>query len=65
MPDISMCMGSNGTETYCPLRQSCYRFKARPSEYRQSYFTDAPFIIEPDGVSCEYFWKLEVKNENK
>ena len=63
MPDITMCMASQGKELYCPLRFSCYRFKAKPSEYHQSYFVDAPFIIEPDGTSCEFFWKDD--NENK
>ena len=54
MPDITMCTGY-----VCPLRDSCYRFTATPSEYRQSYFVSAPYIDEPDGTSCEYFWKIE------
>ena len=32
MPGISMCKNDN-----CPLRESCYRFKALPSELWQSY----------------------------
>lgn len=31
MPDISMCPGNN-----CPIKDSCYRHKAIPTE-RQSY----------------------------
>jgi hypothetical protein len=62
MPDITMCSGKEKqTQNPCPLRDSCYRFIATPSEYRQSYFTEAPFIVEPDGTSCEYFWKTEDK----
>ena len=58
MPDISMCSGSDkNTKEPCPLRWNCYRFTAIPSEFRQSYFVEAPFIIEPDGTSCEYFWR--------
>ena len=60
MPDISMCNGvrvDNNNSEMCPLRNSCYRYLATPSEFRQSFFVDAPFIKEPDGTSCEYYWK--------
>lgn len=48
MPDISMCMGEA-----CELKQSCYRYKAKPS-FRQSY-------IDPEkkGKQCKYYWKIE------
>lgn len=45
MPDISMCTGKE-----CPIKNTCYRYIARPSEYRQSYFMSPPY--KPDG-SCE------------
>lgn len=32
MPDISKCPGTN-----CPLREACYRYTSRPSEYRQAW----------------------------
>lgn len=32
MPDISMCDNSK-----CPLKKNCYRFKAVPNLYYQSY----------------------------
>lgn len=54
MPDITMCKGED-----CPLKDSCYRYVATPSEYRQSFFIEVPFIEEPDGTSCEYYWKAE------
>jgi hypothetical protein len=58
MPDITMCSGYDKvTKEPCPLQGNCYRFLAAPSEFRQSYFVEAPFIIEPDGTSCEHFWK--------
>lgn len=41
-----MCMNKE-----CPLRESCYRFKATPNKYRQSY---AIFKFEDN--SCEHFW---------
>jgi hypothetical protein len=60
MPDITMCDGYNkATANICPLQNNCWRYTATPSEYRQAYFVDAPFIDEPDGTSCEYFWKTE------
>lgn len=48
MPDITMCNGLD-----CELKDICYRYKAEPSEYRQSYFFDAP----NDGLECEYYWQ--------
>lgn len=40
-----MCKGGD-----CPLRDFCYRFRARPSDYQQSYFTETP----NDGDTCAY-----------
>jgi len=51
MPDISMC--ANGG---CPLRHECYRFMAKPNEYRQTY---AQFAPNPDGETCDYFWGVQ------
>ena len=51
MPDISMCPG-----TACTKRNECYRYRATPSEYRQSFFTIAPMNSDGD---CEYFWSIE------
>lgn len=59
MPDISMCMGEG-----CPMKEECYRYKARPSEYSQSYFMEVPYKDE----SCEYFmkfWDRTSKSLNK
>ena len=48
MPDISMCDNQS-----CPSNKYCYRFTAKPSEYRQSY---ADFSVEKDEMNCSYFW---------
>ena len=56
MPDITMCKGDQ-----CPLKETCYRYKAKPSMY-QSYFVDIP--LKEDGT-CEYFmeiWKPKTQN---
>lgn len=50
MPDISKCTAALGDGSLCPLRETCYRFLALPSEYWQSYLTEAPF----DGQTCDY-----------
>jgi hypothetical protein len=50
MPDITMCSG-----TGCPIKSTCYRYRAKPSEYGQSYFMGVPI---KDG-KCEYYWKLD------
>ena len=55
MPDITMCKGDK-----CPLRLNCYRFKAIPSKYWQTYFTNVPYNKE--FKSCEYFWKNKKLN---
>jgi len=51
MPDITMCRGND-----CELKDNCYRHKAEPSEFRQSWFMKPPYesIFE-----CEYFWELK------
>lgn len=54
MADITACMGNN-----CPLKESCYRFTCEKNPYRQSYFMNVPFDIEK--VSCDHYWKIEVK----
>ncbi len=48
MADITMCKGEN-----CKLKHNCYRFKANPSKYRQSYFLTPPF----KGNKCKYYWE--------
>ena len=56
MPDISMCFGAE-----CPLKEQCYRFTAKPDEFRQSYFADPPI---KDG-KCDYFWPNKKKEDEK
>jgi hypothetical protein len=50
MPDITMCNGF-----HCPKKEKCYRYRATPNSYRQSYFIAAP--VKGDG-ECEYFSQL-------
>ena len=50
MADISMCRGEG-----CPLKESCYRHKAKKSEYWQTYFVEVPY----ENGECKYYWKLE------
>ena len=56
MPDISMC-----NDYSCPDFERCYRAQAKPSEYRQSYFSGSPRSMD----GCQYFWVLEETNENR
>ena len=48
-----MCNGID-----CPLKETCYRFKAMPTVYGQAYFSNPPYIDK----GCEYYW--EVNNNN-
>jgi hypothetical protein len=50
MGDFTMCDGKN-----CDLATTCYRYKAEPSLYRQSYFVDAPI----ENGQCDYYWEVE------
>jgi hypothetical protein len=47
MSDITMCLGTD-----CPYKETCYRYTAKPNEYYQSYFTEAPI---KDG-KCDMYW---------
>lgn len=50
MPDITMCRGKD-----CPKKDSCYRFTAKPNEWRQSYFLESPIDLEKN--VCKHYWK--------
>lgn len=50
MADITMCEGN-----YCELAKTCYRYKAEPSEYRQSYFVKEPNVTS---YQCDYYWEV-------
>ena len=52
MPDITMCNGIG-----CDLKSTCYRYKAEPSEYEQSYFIESPIEDE----QCDYYWEFNNK----
>ena len=47
MPDIALCSNSQ-----CPLRDNCYRYRAIPSKYNQVYTKFRPFRNE----ECDAFW---------
>jgi len=47
MPDISKCTGGD-----CPLKETCFRYLAKPS-FRQSYFAEPPYTDQ----GCEHYWK--------
>lgn len=55
MPDITMCGG-----TACPLKATCYRYTARPTPGRQSYFANAPVRYRETGDAvCDYYWTVD------
>lgn len=67
MPDIAMCTGKgqplvNGGRTPaksttevrdCPKKETCYRYKAKPSEFRQAYLAGLPYDFTAN--ECRYF----------
>ena len=54
MADITKCFGME-----CKIKESCYRYTAKESEFRQAYFADLP--INSDG-SCDMYWGKEQEN---
>lgn len=56
MSDISKCKG-----TKCPLRETCYRYTAKASEFMQSYFVGTPY--DKKDKDCEYYWETK-ESEN-
>ena len=56
MPDITMCLNSE-----CPAREVCYRYRAIPKDYRQSFCDFKPINL---GVACRCydFWDLREYN---
>ena len=58
MPDLTMCEGTN-----CPLKETCYRYKATASEFRQSYFSDLPYDKEEE--KCDYYFPTKLMDNGK
>jgi hypothetical protein len=54
MPDITMC-----DNLQCPLRASCYRYLAKPSEFWQAWCNFTPDKASDGGVVCAHYWKVE------
>tara|TARA_R110002126_G_C10461861_1_gene500385 strand:+ start:290 stop:448 length:159 start_codon:yes stop_codon:yes gene_type:complete len=51
-----MCPGDG-----CPLKNECYRYRAKKAHYDQLYFRDAP----NDGRKCEYFIRFREESKVK
>ncbi len=52
MPDISMCSNKS-----CPMKDTCYRFTAAPSEFSQAYQD-----YQPDEGDCRGYWPMKRNN---
>ncbi len=53
MPDL-MCRGAG-----CKLKESCYRYRAKPKALNQSYFMKSP----NQDLRCDQIWKLTAEHE--
>lgn len=53
MPDFSICCNRD-----CPLRESCYRYRAVPSEPQQAY-AYFEYISQDASVFCAWFMAIE------
>jgi hypothetical protein len=59
MPDITMCKGA-GYE----ICDDCYRRTAKPSEFRQAYFTEPPLNLNEYG-DCAYRWPTKPASDHR
>jgi hypothetical protein len=50
MPDITLCRGEG-----CTIKNECYRYAAKPNEYRQAYFAESPCTKKMGGTACDYY----------
>jgi len=53
MADIAMCYGEG-----CPLRQTCYRYRAEP-DWRQGYADYDRQRLASGEPGCDHYWALE------
>lgn len=52
MADITKCRGID-----CPIKESCYRYTAEDSKYRQSWFFDDNVGENTnEGFKCDMYW---------
>jgi hypothetical protein len=56
MADITMCRGK-----HCPLKESCFRYKAERNIYWQSEFQHIPY----ENGECKYFWDITKMTEQQ
>src|SRR5690606_1129314 len=62
MPTITMCEGNNAN-AICPIRELCYRFKAKPDPNYQAWFAYLPYSFKTE--SCECFMPAEKSRKYK
>jgi hypothetical protein len=54
---MSMCKGNK-----CPLRETCYRYKAVANVPIQSYI-DSPYSVRED--KCDFYWPTKILQHGK
>tara|TARA_R110002167_G_scaffold130179_1_gene313641 strand:- start:118 stop:360 length:243 start_codon:yes stop_codon:yes gene_type:complete len=57
MADITMCNGYR-----CNMKETCYRYKAKVNEYRQSYYAEVPHkdkVDEDNNTICSEYWEFD------
>jgi len=53
-PDITLCKGKG-----CPVRENCYRYKAKPSDYQSYFVEDFPCRDSVNDGRYHYFWAVK------
>lgn len=57
MPDIAMCKLK-----HCPLKDTCYRYKADPTPMWQCYFDKEPY--DKEIKKCDYYYETKPATKN-
>ena len=52
--DITKC-----TNDLCYIKEKCYRYATKPSEYYQSYCRFEPTNKDPDNYICDSFYPIK------
>ena len=56
--DITKCKDEE-----CPLKDTCFRYVAKPDEFWQAYFTETPF--DKIRNTCDFYWSIKTEENEK
>lgn len=59
MVDYCLCKGGE-----CPIKEKCYRYRAKWDDYIQSYFITPPYLLKLEEVyNCKQWFDTPTKEQ--